>query len=156
MWGLGHTFMLVIFSLILLYLAIKGRWLYLFWACLSQVPFWFGSLIYFWTNNPSPSVYNLFSNLIVAACLVSHAERLQRQSQDGTAAILISVVFLLMTTLDILHLVPVFYISTFLYFALQEIGHYLALVMCGGYVIFNWNSGIDLHSSSSAKDKDLA
>ena len=148
--------MIGIFSLLLLYLAIKGKWLYLFWACTSQVPFWFGSLIYFWTSDASPSVCNLIMNVLVAAFLVSHAEILQRQGEDGTTAIGVSVVFLLMATLDILHLFPVFYISTFLYFALQEIGHYLALAMCGGYVIFNWNSGGNLHSSSSAEDKDLA
>jgi len=148
--------MIIVFAFVSLCLAYKQRWIYLYWASVSQAPFWSGSAIYFWTGNPAPSIYNLWFNLFVAAYLCNDALKRQERGQKSAAPTWISVLFCIMATLDILHFLPL--LNTFLYFALQESGHYLALFVCGYgyYVFFDSTDRSGLHPLDPKTDRDLA
>ena len=156
MWGLEHISMLVSFVLLSVWLACNRRWLCLIVALLTQLPFWAGSYISIDVGNASPANLNIILNVTLAGIVVSLAEKLQKQGQESTSLIWICVLFLILTSTDVWQLIAPFNV----YFIVQEVVHYLALIVVGGrayvngrYRINSWGS---MYIRNSVKSGDLA
>lgn len=137
------------------YLAYRRNWLWLWAAALSQVPFWAGLAAFLVQGESAPVVINAIFNVMVAGCFATIAERLQAKGKGGIVHIWLCVLFLLMSSLDVIQIVAPFE----LYVVAQEALHYGALLVIGGraYVKrIDGNRDHRLHSPDTGKSEDLA
>lgn len=155
MWGIEHTAMIIAFAGLAAGLAFNRQWSWLFIASLSQIPFWGGYVADAIYSNPSPSTVNIILNVMVAGAFATIAEKLQALRRGGIVCIWLCILFLIMASVDVVHLIAPFDS----YFSMQEFLHYLALLVIGGrvYVKRTYSTNGDLvHSPNIGKGKDLA
>ena len=130
MWWAEHAIMASAATLLCGLLLVKQRIGDVADVALSQFPFWAAMLAFIALGQSAPAEINAASNLIAAGLFASMAENRQAKGRHGICQIYLCVLFLSMASLDALYVLTPFSV----YVILQEIGHYLALILIWGRV----------------------
>lgn len=151
MWWAEHAIMARAAALLCVLLLVKQRVGDVADLAVSQFPFWTAMFAFIAFGQSAPVEINAASNLIAAGTFASMAENRQAQRRHGIAQIYLCVLFLSMASLDGLYVLTPFSV----YVILQEIGHYLALILIWGRAYVERMHGGDNNSLRQA-DNDTS
>lgn len=119
---MDHAVMTALFAGLTLWLLFRKDWFGAGIAVMSQCAFWAGAF--------SSEIFstNIILNVLAASVFVTLAERLQDRGKTGILPMSLCVVFLVMASIDVMHLLTQFNG----YFIAQEAMHCVALLLIGG------------------------